>query len=239
MRAGRLRIDCVCLRFQFGRLDVSDGDSLHLGFVLICESVADDGGTQSALRASKARVTGGVLRVGRQIPSASRRVPCGAERKLIGHFPLTVAEQRLCVTKHAALLSRRSEASRIRRWWGRCPSAARPFGETGRPATPERRCVILLPPIRLLSWMDRLHRIGRRASPSVGEATGLVTQKLSADGRGPCYTYTNDGNLATRTWARGVTTSYTYDACGSLTSTTYSDGTLSTRRCRTTAASGW
>ena len=73
--------------------------------------------------------------------------------------------------------------------------------------------------------MDRLHRIGRRASPSVGEATGLVTQKLYADGRGPCYTYTDDGNLATRTWARGVTTSYTYDAWGSLTSTTSSDGT--------------
>ena len=73
--------------------------------------------------------------------------------------------------------------------------------------------------------MDRLHRIGRRASPSVGEATGLVTQKLSADGRGSCYTYTDDGNLATRTWARGVTTSYTDDAWGSLTSTTYFDGT--------------
>ena len=40
---------------------------------------------------------------------------------------------------------------------------------------------------------------------------GLVTQKLYADGRGSCYTYTDDGNLATRTWARGVTTSYTYD----------------------------
>ena len=64
--------------------------------------------------------------------------------------------------------------------------------------------------------MDRLHRIERRASPSVGDATGLVTQKLYADGRGPCYTYTDDGNLATRTWARGVTTSYTYDAWGTL-----------------------
>ena len=64
--------------------------------------------------------------------------------------------------------------------------------------------------------MDRSHRIRRRASPCVGEATGLVTQKLYADGRGPCYTYTDDGNLATRTWARGVTTSYTYDAWGTL-----------------------
>ena len=78
--------------------------------------------------------------------------------------------------------------------------------------------------------MDRSHRIGRRSSSSVGEATGLVTQKLSADGKGPCYTYTDDGNLATRTWARGVTTSYTYDAWGRLTSTTSSDGTPSVTR---------
>ena len=75
--------------------------------------------------------------------------------------------------------------------------------------------------------MDRLHRIGRRASPNVGDATGLVTQKLYADGQGPCYTDIDDGNFATRTWARGVTTSYTYDAWGSITSTTYSDGTPS------------
>ena len=113
MSEARQRLSAVSIR----GLDVSDGDSLHLGFVLICESVADDGGTQSALRASKARVTGGVHRVGRQFPSASRWVPCGAERKLIGHFPLSVAEQRLCVPKHAAPLLRRSEASRIR-WWG-------------------------------------------------------------------------------------------------------------------------
>ena len=168
-----------------------------------------------------------MLRVGRQLPSASRWVPCGAERKLIGHFPLSVAEQRLCVPKHAALLSRRSEASRIRRWRDPRPSAARPSGETGRPAAPATRCVILLPPIRLLSWMDRLHRIGRRASPCAGESTGLVTQKLYADGRGSCYTYTDDGKLATRTWARGVTTSYNYDAWGILTSTTSSDRTAS------------
>ena len=59
------------------------------------------------------------------------------------------------------------------------------------------------------------------------EATGLVTQKLYADGHGPCYTYTNDGKLATRTWARGIVTNYGYDMWGNLTSTTYSDGTPS------------
>ena len=107
------------------------------------------GEPQSALRASKARVTEGALRVGRQLPSASRRVPCGAERELIGHFPLTVAEQRLCVPKHTAPLLRRSEASRLRRWWVHGPSAARPSGEAERPAAPERRRVIFVSPIRL------------------------------------------------------------------------------------------
>ena len=39
------------------------------------------------------------------------------------------------------------------------------------------------------------------------EATGLVTNKVYADGKGPRYTYTPDGRLATRTSARGIVTS--------------------------------
>ena len=35
------------------------------------------------------------------------------------------------------------------------------------------------------------------------EATGLVTNKVYADGKGPRYDYAPDGKLATRTWARG------------------------------------
>ena len=57
------------------------------------------------------------------------------------------------------------------------------------------------------------------------EATGLVTNKVYADGKGPRYDYTPDGKLATRTWARGIVTTYAYDANGSLTNTVYSDGT--------------
>ncbi len=57
------------------------------------------------------------------------------------------------------------------------------------------------------------------------EATGLLLQKLYADGYGPTYTYTDSGNLATRTWARGVVTTYAYDGWNSLTNTAYSDGT--------------
>ena len=58
-------------------------------------------------------------------------------------------------------------------------------------------------------------------------ATGLVTNKVYADGVGPTYAYTPDGKLALRTWARGVSTSYSYDGAGNLVSTTYSDGTPS------------
>jgi YD repeat-containing protein len=46
-----------------------------------------------------------------------------------------------------------------------------------------------------------------------------------ADGKGTAYTYTPDGKLATRTWARGVTTSYDYDDDGARTSIGYSADT--------------
>ena len=57
------------------------------------------------------------------------------------------------------------------------------------------------------------------------EATGLVTNKVYADGKGPRYDYTPDGKLATRIWARGIVTTYSYDDNGALTNTVYSDGT--------------
>lgn len=41
---------------------------------------------------------------------------------------------------------------------------------------------------------------------------------------GPAYTYTPAGRLASRTWARGITTSYAYDNAGSLTNVSYNDG---------------
>ena len=58
-------------------------------------------------------------------------------------------------------------------------------------------------------------------------ATGLLVQKLYDDGKGPSYTYTPDGKLATRTWARGVATTYAYDGWGNLTNVVHSDGTPS------------
>ena len=55
-------------------------------------------------------------------------------------------------------------------------------------------------------------------------ATGLLVQKLYDDGKGPSYTYTPDGKLASRTWARGVSTTYAYDGWGNLTNIVHSDG---------------
>ncbi len=56
-------------------------------------------------------------------------------------------------------------------------------------------------------------------------ASGSMTNKVYADGKGPTYNYTPDGKLSQRTWARGIVTDYSYDNWGSLTNTVYSDGT--------------
>ena len=56
-------------------------------------------------------------------------------------------------------------------------------------------------------------------------ASGSMTNKVYADGKGPTYTYTIDGKLAKRTWGRGIITEYTYDGWGNLTNTVYSDNT--------------
>jgi RHS repeat-associated protein len=56
-------------------------------------------------------------------------------------------------------------------------------------------------------------------------ASGSMTNKVYADGKGPSYAYAPDGKLSQRTWARGIVTDYTYDNWGSLTNTVYSDGT--------------
>lgn len=57
-------------------------------------------------------------------------------------------------------------------------------------------------------------------------ARGLLANKRYADNKGPGYTYTAGGKLQTRLWARGVLTTYGYDAqTGDLLTTTYSDAT--------------
>jgi YD repeat-containing protein len=56
-------------------------------------------------------------------------------------------------------------------------------------------------------------------------STGLLTNKLYADGNGTAYSYTSDGKLATRTWARGVVTTYSYTNTGEMIGIDYSDST--------------
>ena len=56
-------------------------------------------------------------------------------------------------------------------------------------------------------------------------ATGLVTNKVYADGKGTAYAYTSDGKLSRRTWARGTATDYGYTNAGELSSVDYSDAT--------------
>ena len=57
------------------------------------------------------------------------------------------------------------------------------------------------------------------------EASWAMTNKVYADGKGPSYSYTPDGRLSRRTWARGIVTDYSYDNWGNLTKTVYSDAT--------------
>ena len=45
------------------------------------------------------------------------------------------------------------------------------------------------------------------------EASNCMTNKVYADGNGTKYEYDAHGRLAKRTWARGIDTTYTYNAC--------------------------
>src|SRR5690606_29520586 len=57
-------------------------------------------------------------------------------------------------------------------------------------------------------------------------ATNLLEEKIDAANEAVAYTYTVAGQIAKRTWARGVETTYGYDGdTGELTSVGYSDAT--------------
>ena len=61
---------------------------------------------------------------------------------------------------------------------------------------------------------------------SYDEASGLVTAKTDANNKSVTYSYTIDGKLATRTWARGIITTYTYSSTtGELLNVDYADDT--------------
>lgn len=58
------------------------------------------------------------------------------------------------------------------------------------------------------------------------EATGLVTNKVYADGNGPTYAYTPDGKPTRTTWARGAWFENVYDAQGRIFQVLHDDATL-------------
>jgi RHS repeat-associated protein len=61
------------------------------------------------------------------------------------------------------------------------------------------------------------------------DATGLLIQKQDAVGKAIVYTYDEMGRVKTRTWARGITSTYSYDAnTGDPAGVSYSDSTPAT-----------
>lgn len=79
--------------------------------------------------------------------------------------------------------------------------------------------------ITMTTYRNEAAAVGDTTTWVYDPASGLVIRKVYADGNGPSYTYTPDGKLASRTWARGIVTNSAYDGWGNLISTTYSDGT--------------
>ncbi|AHF93189.1 type IV secretion protein Rhs [Opitutaceae bacterium TAV5] len=78
----------------------------------------------------------------------------------------------------------------------------------------------------LTTWKDFSGTTGEAVTTwNYDPQRGWLTQKLYADNQGPAWTYTPAGRLATRTWARGVVTTYGYTDAGDLASVTYSDST--------------
>ena len=79
--------------------------------------------------------------------------------------------------------------------------------------------------VSMTTCRDELKGAGDTTTWLYDEASGVVINKIYADGRGPSYDYDANGRLIKRTWARGVETRYSYDSWGNLTNTTYSDDT--------------
>ena len=68
--------------------------------------------------------------------------------------------------------------------------------------------------------------IGDITGWSYDAASGLIVSKTDAALKSVNYTYTVDGKLASRTWARGIVTNYSYDsATGQLLKVDYADDT--------------
>lgn len=76
----------------------------------------------------------------------------------------------------------------------------------------------------MTTWRDESGS-GDTTTWAYDPATGLLIAKHYPDGHGPTYTYTANGRLASRVWARGASTLYGYDVLGQLTNIDYSGET--------------
>ena len=80
--------------------------------------------------------------------------------------------------------------------------------------------------LTLKTWQDFTgNAVTATTTWNYSSTRGWLTSKQYADDQGPSYTYTSAGRLATRTWARGVTATYSYDNAGQLSGIDYSDST--------------
>lgn len=78
----------------------------------------------------------------------------------------------------------------------------------------------------LTTWQDYGGNTGQAVTTwNYDPARGWLNLKKYADNTGPSYTYFASGRLKTRTWARGLTTTYAYNNAGDLSGINYSDTT--------------
>ncbi|MBI5770482.1 MAG: RHS repeat-associated core domain-containing protein [Verrucomicrobia bacterium] len=78
----------------------------------------------------------------------------------------------------------------------------------------------------LTTWQSFAADSGRAVTTwNYDPLRGFLLNKRYADGTGPSYTYQPSGRLLTRTWARGIVTTYSYTAAGETSSASYSDST--------------
>ena len=79
----------------------------------------------------------------------------------------------------------------------------------------------------LMRTFGSIQGVPRETKWEYDESSGLTTALVQPDGARTEYTYSADGKLVSRKWARGVLTNYEYDANDNLVRISYSDNTPS------------
>jgi len=78
----------------------------------------------------------------------------------------------------------------------------------------------------LTTWQNYAGNSGQAVTTwNYNSLRGWLDNKRYSDSTGPNYTYKPSGRLLTRTWARGLATTYSYNAAGDLSGVSYSDTT--------------